>query len=236
MTASDRPARVLVVDDEPPIRAVVRGFLEREGMTVAEAADGPAAVDAVRAFLPDVVVLDIMLPGFDGLEVLLRVRAFADPLVIFLTARTEEVDRIVGLRVGGDDYLTKPFSPGELVARVQALLRRQRPAPAIERHGAQTAADLVVDLPRREVTVGGTPVELTMLEFAILEALERDPGVVLSRQQLLDAAWGVDFVGDDHVLEVHVGNLRRKLGDDPGSPRFIETVRGVGYRLRAPDR
>ena len=129
MIPSDRPARVLVVDDEQPIRAVVRGFLEREGMTVAEAADGPAAVDAVRAFLPDVVVLDIMLPGFDGLEVLLRVRAFADPLVIFLTARTEEIDRIVGLRVGGDDYLTKPFSPGELVARVQALLRRQRPAP-----------------------------------------------------------------------------------------------------------
>ena len=128
MIPSDRPARVLVVDDEPPIRAVVRGFLEREGMTVAEAADGPAAVEQVRAFLPDVVVLDIMLPGFDGLEVLLRVRAFADPLVIFLTARTEEVDRIVGLRVGGDDYLTKPFSPGELVARVQALLRRRRPA------------------------------------------------------------------------------------------------------------
>ena len=130
MIPSDRPARVLVVDDEPPIRAVVRGFLEREGMTVAEAADGPAAVEAVRAFLPDVVVLDIMLPGFDGLEVLLRVRAFADPLVIFLTARTEEIDRIVGLKVGGDDYLTKPFSPGELVARVQALLRRRRPGPA----------------------------------------------------------------------------------------------------------
>jgi DNA-binding response OmpR family regulator len=236
MSPIDRPPRVLVVDDEQPIRAVVRGFLEREGMTVAEAPDGPAAVEEVRAFLPDVVVLDIMLPGFDGLEVLLRIRAFADPLVIFLTARTEEVDRIVGLRVGGDDYLTKPFSPGELVARVQALLRRQRPAPAIERHGALTVADLVVDLPRREVTVGGTPVELTMLEFSILEALGRDPGVVLTRQQLLDAAWGVDFVGDEHVLEVHVANLRRKLGDDPGSPRFIETVRGVGYRLRAPDR
>jgi len=236
MIPPDRPARVLVVDDEPTIRAVVRGFLEREGMTVAEAADGPAAVEQVRVFAPDVVVLDIMLPGFDGLEVLLRVRAFADPLVIFLTARTEEIDRIVGLRVGGDDYLTKPFSPGELVARVQALLRRRRPAPVPERDGVVRVADLVVDPARREVSVGGAPVELTTLEFAILEALGRDPGLVLTRQQLLDAAWGLDFEGDEHVLEVHVGNLRRKLGDDPGSPRFIETVRGVGYRLRPSDR
>lgn len=236
MIASDRPARVLVVDDEPPIRAVVRGFLEREGMTVAEAADGPAAVEGVRAFAPDVVVLDIMLPGFDGLEVLLRVRAFADPLVIFLTARTEEIDRIVGLKVGGDDYLTKPFSPGELVARVQALLRRQRPGPGPDRKGVIHVADLVVDPARREVTVGGAPVELTTLEFVLLDALGRDPGIVLTRQQLLDAAWGLDFEGDEHVLEVHVGNLRRKLGDDPGRPRFIETVRGVGYRLRASDR
>ena len=236
MTGTERPARIIVVDDEPPIRAVVRGFLEREGMTVAEAADGPAAVEAVRAFSPDVVILDIMLPGFDGLEVLLRVHAFADPLVIFLTARTDEIDRIVGLRVGGDDYLTKPFSPGELVARVQALLRRRRPRPAPDRDGVIRVANLVVDTARREVTVGDAPVELTALEFAILEALGRDPGVVLSRQQLLDAAWGLEFAGDEHVLEVHVGNLRRKLGDDPTSPRYIETLRGVGYRLRATDR
>jgi DNA-binding response OmpR family regulator len=236
MIPPDRPARVLVVDDEPPIRAVVRGFLEREGMTVAEAADGPTAVAQVRAFAPDVVVLDIMLPGFDGFEVLLRVRAFADPLVIFLTARTEEVDRIVGLKVGGDDYLTKPFSPGELVARVQALLRRRRPGPPHGHDGVLRVDDLVIDPARREVTVGGVPVELTTLEFAILEALGRDPGVVLSRQQLLDAAWGLEFEGDEHVLEVHVGNLRRKLGDDPTSPRYIETLRGVGYRLRATDR
>jgi DNA-binding response OmpR family regulator len=236
MTSTTSPARVLVVDDEPPIRAVVRGFLEREGMVVAEAADGPDAVEQVRAFAPDVVVLDIMLPGFDGLEALLRIRAFADPLVIFLTARTEEVDRIVGLKLGGDDYLTKPFSPAELVARVESLLRRRRSAPTPERAGVIRVADLVVDPARREVTVDGVHVELTALEFAVLEALGRDPGVVLTRQQLLDAAWGPDFVGDEHALEVHVGNLRRKLGDDPGSPRFIETVRGVGYRLRAPRR
>jgi DNA-binding response OmpR family regulator len=232
MIPSDRPARVLVVDDEPPIRAVVRGFLEREGMTVAEAADGPAAVERARAFEPDVVVLDIMLPGFDGLEVLRHIRAFADPMVIFLTARTEEIDRIVGLKVGGDDYLTKPFSPGELVARVEALLRRRRmPDPPVDR-AALGVPDLAVDPARREVRVAGQAVELTTLEFAVLEALARDPGVVLTRGQLLDAAWGIDFVGDEHVLEVHVANLRRKLGDDPGSPRFIETVRGVGYRLR----
>jgi DNA-binding response OmpR family regulator len=230
------PIRVLVVDDEPPIRAIVRGFLERDGMTVAEAADGPAAVAQARAFVPDVIVLDIMIPGFDGLEVLLRVRAFADPLVIFLTARTEELDRIIGLKVGGDDYLTKPFSPGELVARVQALVRRRRPAPAVGRESAIRVGDLVIDPARREVTAGGSPVDLTTLEFAILEALGRDPGVVLSRQQLLDAAWGIDFMGDEHVLEVHVGNLRRKLGDEPSKPRYVETVRGVGYRLLVPDR
>ncbi len=236
MTSPSNPIRVLVVDDEPPIRSVVRGFLERAGMTVAEAADGPTAVEGARAFAPDVVVLDIMLPGFDGLEVLRRIRTFADPYVLLLTARAEEVDRIVGLTVGADDYLTKPFSPREVVARVQALLRRRRDAPATEGDAILRAGDLVVDRPRREVTVSGSQVALTTLEFAILEALARDPGVVLTRQQLLDAAWGIDFVGDDHVLEVHVGNLRRKLGDDPTGPRYIETVRGVGYRLRAPDR
>ena len=228
-------ARVLVVDDEPPIRAVVRGFLEREGALVAEAADGPAAVGQARSFAPDVVILDIMLPGFDGLEVLRQLRAFADPLVIFLTARAEDVDRIVGLKVGGDDYLTKPFSPGELVARVEALLRRRRPVPA-DHPGVIRAGDLEIDPARRTVTAAGVPVELTTIEFEVLEALGRDPGVVLTRQQLLDAAWGADFVGDEHVLEVHVGNLRRKLGDDAASPRFVETVRGVGYRLRANER
>ncbi len=236
MTIRSSPIRVLVVDDEPPIRNVLRAFLERANMEVAEAADGPVAVEQAHAFAPDVVVLDIMLPGFDGLEVLRRIRAFSDPYVLLLTARTEEVDRIVGLTVGADDYLTKPFSPRELVARVQALLRRRRNPPSAQGDAILRAGDLVVDRPRREVTVGGTQVELTTLEFAIVEALARDPGVVLTRQQLIDAVWGVDFVGDDHVLEVHVANLRRKLADEPASPRFVETVRGVGYRLRATDR
>jgi len=232
MQPPDRAARILVVDDEAPIRAVVRGFLEREGMTVIEAADGPAAVDAARSAGPEVVVLDIMLPGFDGLEVLRRIRSFSNPMVIFLTARTEEVDRIVGLKVGGDDYLTKPFSPGELVARVEALLRRRRDTADPGASDLLQAGDLVVDPRRRAVTVGGAPVELTTLEFELLVALARDPGIVLSRGRLLDLAWGPDFMGDDHVLEVHIANLRRKLGDATASPRYVETVRGVGYRMR----
>jgi len=236
MTSSPVPIRVLVVDDEAPIRDVVRGFLERDGMRVAEAGDGVSAVEVARTFAPDVVVLDVMLPGLDGLEVLRRIRASADPYVLLLTARTEEVDRIVGLTVGADDYLTKPFSPRELVARIRALLRRRRDAPQSGAAGTLGSGDLVMDARRHEVTAGGAPVELTPLEFALLENLARDPGVVLSRQQLIDNVWGADFVGDDHVLEVHVGNLRRKLGDDPASPRYVETVRGVGYRLRAGGR
>ena len=236
MTSRSSQVRVLVVDDEGPIRDIVRGFLEREGMQVAESANGQDAVDRTREFAPDVVVLDIMLPGIDGLEVLRRIRTFADPYVLMLTARADEVDRIVGLTVGADDYLVKPFSPRELVARVLALLRRRRGAPSTASDTVLRVADLVVDRPRREVTVDGRSVELTALEFAILEALARDPGVVLTRQQLLDAVWGVDFVGDEHVLEVHVGNLRHKLGDEPASARYVETVRGIGYRLRAPDR
>jgi DNA-binding response OmpR family regulator len=224
------------VDDEPPIRSVVRGFLEREGMQVTEAIDGPAAIEEARRFAPDVVVLDIMLPGFDGLEVLRRIRTFSDPYVLMLTARAEEVDRIVGLTVGADDYLTKPFSPRELAARVQALLRRRRGAAASAGGDVLRTGDVVIDRPRREVTVAGRQIELTTLEFAILEALARDPGVVVTRQHLLDTVWGIDFLGDDHVLEVHVGNLRRKLGEGPATPRYVETVRGVGYRLRERER
>jgi len=222
---------VLVVDDEPSIREIVRGFLERDGMAVVEAADGPSAVEMARTASPDVVVLDVMLPGFDGLEVLRRIRTFADPYVLLLTARSEEVDRIVGLTVGADDYLTKPFSPRELMARVHALLRRKRAEPAADERSALRVADLVVDLRRRTVARAGEPVDLTLLEFDLLAALARDPGVVLTRQQLLDAIWGIDFFGDDHVLDVHTANIRRKLGDDPSRPRYIETVRGVGFRF-----
>jgi DNA-binding response OmpR family regulator len=227
---------ILVVDDEPPIIDLVRGYLEREGYTVHAASDGPSAVAAVRDLAPDVVILDVMLPGFDGVEACRRIRAFSDAYVLMLTARSEEIDRVVGLSVGADDYLTKPFSPRELVARVKALLRRPRTIPTVDAGGgspdpASGPAGLVVDVPRRTATVDGSRVALTATEFEILAALARDPGVVVSRQALLDAVWGIDFVGDDHLVDVHVANLRRKLGDDAEAPRFVETVRGAGYRL-----
>jgi DNA-binding response OmpR family regulator len=243
---------VLVVDDEPPIVELVTGYLEREGWTVASAGDGLAALDAVRRLDPDVVVLDVMLPGLDGVEVCRRLRAFSDAYVLMLTARGEEIDRIVGLTVGADDYLVKPFSPRELVARIKALLRRPRNARSADggeggaagegRGGGEGAGSgslggrvpdgLEVDEARRSVRVDGSPVDLTALEFDLLAALARAPGIVIRRQALLDQVWGAEFVADDHLVDVHIANLRRKLGDDPTQPRFVETVRGVGYRLR----
>jgi len=224
-----QPPRVLVVDDEAPIVELVRGYLEREGYLVESAMDGPSAVVAVRASTPDLVILDVMLPGLDGIEVCRQIRMFSDAYVLMLTARGEEIDRIVGLTVGADDYLVKPFSPRELVARAKALLRRPRQPAGT---AASVPSGLELDAARRAVRVDGAPVELTALEFDLLAVLARDPGVVVGRQSLLDRVWGPDFIGDDHLVDVHVGNLRKKLGDDPGQPRFIETVRGVGYRVR----
>lgn len=217
---------MVVVDDEAPIRELVRSYLLREGMEVFTAEDGASAIAAVGRLNPDVVVLDLMLPGLDGVEVCRQLRTFSDAYVVMLTARGEEVDRIVGLSIGADDYMVKPFSPRELVARVRALLRRPRSARSM----AQIAG-LEVDSATRQVSVDGRGIRLTNTEFALLEALARDPGVVFTRAQLLEMVWGSDFVGDDHVLDVHVGNLRRKLGDDSATPRFVETVRGIGFRL-----
>jgi len=225
-------ARILVVDDEAPIVELVRGYLASEGMDVAAAQDGPSAVEAVRERRPDVIVLDVMLPGFDGFEVLRQVRMFSDAYVIMLTARAEEIDRIIGLTVGADDYLVKPFSPRELVARVKALLRRPR-AERGSGAGRLELGPLVIDQPTRTVTLRGSPVELTTIEFDLLLTLAQDPGIVFNRQRLLDRVWGMDYVGDEHVVDVHLGNLRRKLGEDAARPRFIETVRGAGYRCRA---
>jgi DNA-binding response OmpR family regulator len=231
---------VLVVDDEPPIVELVTGYLEREGWSVTSAEDGMGALDAVRRLDPDVVVLDVMLPGLDGVEVCRRLRTFSDAYVVMLTARGEEIDRIMGLTVGADDYLVKPFSPRELVARIKALLRRPRAGRPVERDaevaearaGGRVPDGLAIDEARRSVRVDASPVDLTALEFDLLAALARDPGIVIRRQALLDQVWGAEFVGDDHLVDVHVANLRRKLGDDPAQPRFVETVRGVGYRLR----
>jgi DNA-binding response OmpR family regulator len=224
--------RALVVDDEPPLLQVVSGYLTREGFDVVTATDGESAVARAREHRPDVVVLDLMLPGIDGVEVCRRIRSFSDAYVIMLTARSDEVDKLVGLSVGADDYLTKPFSPRELVARVRAMLRRPRvpehPDAEVLRFG-----ELEVDPAAREVRVAGRPVELTRTEFDLLDTLSAQPRVVFSRRQLLEHVWSGEWYGDDHVIDVHVGNLRRKLGDDAGHPRYIRTVRGVGYRMGA---
>ncbi len=233
VTGGPLPAglRALVVDDEPPLVKVVSTYLEREGFTVVTAADGERAVELAREFSPDVIVLDLMLPGIDGIEACRRIRSFSDAYIVMLTARVEEIDRIVGLSTGADDYVTKPFAPGELMARVRAMLRRPRagsqtPTPQTRRFG-----DLELDPQAREVRVAGSSVELTKLEFDLLEVISGEPRVAFSRERLLERVWGPGWFGDDHVVDVHIANVRSKLGDDPRNPRYVRTVRGVGYRM-----
>ncbi|GIF16334.1 putative sensory transduction protein [Actinoplanes teichomyceticus] len=223
-----------MVDDEQSLAKVVASYLERDGHDVTCVFDGPGAVSAARDRSPDLVVLDLGLPGLDGVEVCRQVRTFSDCYVIMLTARGDEVDKLVGLGVGADDYLTKPFSPRELVARVRAMLRRPRAATA----GATPLEDpprvfgaLRIDVAAREASVDGAPVPLTRTEFDVLAALSARPRMVFSRRQLVDTVWGDDWVGDEHLVDVHIGHLRRKLGDDAAAPRFVRTVRGVGYRM-----
>jgi DNA-binding response OmpR family regulator len=224
--------RVLVVDDEPHIRAVLRGYLEADGFAVSEAADGEAAVRQLHQDAPDLVLLDVMMPGIDGLEVLRQLRAFSDVYVILVTARTEEVDKLVGLGVGADDNVTKPFSPREVTARVKAVLRRSR---GVRDAGAGVLRfeGLTVDRDAHGVRVDGTPVALSALEFDVLTALADAPGRVFSRRQLLERVWGYDFFGDERVVDVHIRSLRARLGDDAANPRLIATVRGVGYKFVA---
>lgn len=235
MTAATAPGpgpRALVVEDEASIRRVVVGYLRAEGFTVTEAADGETAVEAARRDDPDVVVLDLMLPGIDGIEVCRRLRTFTDAYVVMLTARTDEVDTLIGLSVGADDYLTKPFSPRILIARIKTLLRRPRtPAdPDTTEQGTRRVGDLTVDPTTRTVAVGDRPVEVTRIEFDLLDALTARPGQVLSRRQLLDHVWGPGWVGDDRLVDAHISHLRAKLHDDPAAARYIVTVRGVGFR------
>jgi DNA-binding response OmpR family regulator len=221
---------VLVVDDEVPLTSVVGSYLEREGFAVSVAHTGPEAVERARAERPDLIVLDLMLPGFDGVEACRQIRTFTDAYIIMLTARDEEVDKVLALSMGADDYLVKPFSPRELIARVRAMLRRPRTSPE-EPSEAITVGGLVLDPEARTCDVDGASIDLTRTEFDLLLAMAGRPRAALTRRQLIEAVWGANWFGDDHVVDVHVGHLRTKLGDNAAEPRFVRTVRGVGYGL-----
>ncbi len=225
---------VLVVDDEEAIVRLVTYNLEREGFKTVTANDGLSALDRVRSSSPDLVVLDIMLPGLDGLEVCRRLRQEDIRIpVILLTARDTEIDKILGLELGADDYVTKPFSPRELVARVKAILRRaaREETPDSDSDRLQLG-ELVMDLMRHEVMIRGEVVSLTPKEFELLWFLMRNVGRVFSRDQLLDQVWDYDFTGDTRIVDVHISRLREKIEDDPKNPNYILTVRGFGYKLR----
>ncbi|HEY0166567.1 MAG TPA: response regulator transcription factor [Jatrophihabitans sp.] len=232
----ERAWSAVIIDDDADIRALIGELLRQSGFQVTEAATGAEGVAAVREAQPDVVTLDLNLPDLDGIEVCRRIREITDAYVVMLTARPDEIDRLMGLEIGADDYLTKPFSPRELRARIAAMLRRPRstgapaaepgPPPASVRHGG-----LEVDIEGRLALLDGVELELTRTEFDLLATLLSGPRRVWPRETLLRTVWGTDWVSDGHLVEVHMANLRRKLGDDPRSGRYIRTVRGVGYRL-----
>ena len=219
-------AKILVIDDEPNIVNLVTAYLKPEGYEVYTAEDGLRGLKAARAFKPDLIVLDVMLPGMDGIEVLTALRRESDVYVILLTAKTEETDRVIGLSVGADDYVLKPFSPRELTARIKAALRRIK-------GGAPSGGEVLsykhvrIDVPARQVTVDDSPVELTAIEFDLLKILAENRGRVLTREQLLEKVWGGSYYGEMRVVDVHLGHVRKKLGRDD----LIATVRGVGYRF-----
>ena len=222
-------AKILVIDDEPSIVNLVTAYLKPEGYEIFTSSDGESGLKAARAFKPDLIVLDLMLPGMDGIELLTRLRRESEVYVIMLTARTEETDKIVGLSVGADDYVTKPFSPRELTARVKAALRRiQMEAGANVAGGVLNFQHVRIDVGGRQVTVDDNSIDLTAIEFDLLHALAENRGRVLTREQLLDKVWGGDYFGEMRVVDVHLGHVRQKLGN----PDLIATVRGVGYRFQ----
>lgn len=230
-----RRLRVLVVEDEFELAKVVASYFEREGYLVETAADGPTAVEKARLSRPDLIVLDLMLPGFDGIEVCRQVRTFSDAYILMLTARDEEVDKIVGFAVGADDYLVKPFSPRELIARSKAILRRPR-TEATGTAGPDSSAclhygNLTLDPGSRIVSVGGKVIELTRTEFDLLEILVESPKNIFTRRQLLELVWGGEWFGEIHVVDVHVGHVRKKLIESGMPKTVIRTVRGVGYGM-----
>jgi DNA-binding response OmpR family regulator len=223
--------RILLADDERELRDMLSAYLKAEGFIVIEAVDGDQALDLARRESPDLMLLDVGLPKKDGFEVLRELRTTSSVPVIMLTARAEEIDRVVGLTVGADDYVTKPFSPRELIARIKAVLRRGR--TEVEDERPRRFDGLTIDPGRREVRVDDELIEITTLEFDLLSVLSSAPGRVMTREHLMERVWGWDFVGVDRVVDVHVSNLRRVLRDDPADPRYIATVRGVGYKMIA---
>lgn len=226
------PRRALVVDDEQPLAMVVAGYLEREGFEVALASDGPSAVQLAREQDPAVVVLDLGLPGLDGVEVCRSIRTFSDCYILMLTARVDEVDKLIGLSIGADDYVTKPFSPRELVARVAVLQRRPRTAPAAESTDEVLHfGPLAIDVLGREVRVDGTTVDLTRTEFDLLAALATNPRRAFTRKSLIEEVWGDEWMADDHLVDVHILHVRQKLGDTAAAQKYVRTIRGVGYRM-----
>ena len=227
----------LVVDDEPSLVRVVEGYLLQDGFQVRTAGDGETALALARESEPDLVVLDLGLPGMDGIEVCRELRTFSRCYVLMLTARADEVDMLIGLGVGAYDYVTKPFSPRTLMARIHTLLRRPRTGGGAAAGAAdedrRVFGDLVIDVPAHEVRIGPSLVQLTPLEYDLLQTLSGRPRLVFTRQQLLDAVWADAAVvsSDEHLVDIHIGHLRRKLGDDPRAARYVRTVRGVGYRM-----
>jgi DNA-binding response OmpR family regulator len=225
------PAPVaLLVEDSKEYAVIGTKLLEREGFQVVVARDGETGVGLARARKPEVILLDVSLPGLDGFEACRRIREFSDAYVIMVTGRTDEVDRVVGLTVGADDYVTKPFSARELAARIAAMRRRPRAAPDPE---TWDFGSLRIDVAARETILDGQVLDLTRLEFDLLAKLASEPRRAFSRDQLLNAVWGGDWYGDDHVVDVHIGNLRKKLGESGTQPRFVHTVRGVGFRFES---
>lgn len=225
-------AKILVIDDEQNILNLVTAYLRQEGYEVYTATDGPGGLKAAQSYKPDLIVLDVMLPGLDGIDVLTELRRHSNVYVIMLTAKSEETDKIIGLSMGADDYLTKPFSPRELVARIRAALRRYGQAGQGDVGGQVLVFQrLRIDADARQVWKNDQPVELTALEFDLLHTLAEHQGRVLSREQLLEQVWGHDFYGEERVVDVHLGHIRKKIEDNPAQPDLIITVRGVGYRF-----
>lgn len=223
------------MDDAPELCLLLEPLLSREGFDVKIVGEGDGAVELARTFEPDVIILDLLLPGIDGLEACRRIRAFSDAYVVMVSAKDTEIDKVVGLSIGADDYVTKPFSPNELVARLRAMLRRPRRAGRAVAYGGEvttrTFGPLTVDTATREVLVNGQIADLTRIEFDLLATLCSRPRLVFTRTQLLETVWGPNWYGDTHVVDVHMSNLRRKLSLTDPATRFIHTVRGVGFRL-----